>query len=206
MPKTQTHTKAKAKTLILVFHPDLARSKANAALVAAANRLDDVEIVDMQALYPSGSISVDTEVRRLIAADRIVLQFPVMWYSPPPILKSWQNAVLTHMFYIAYEDEGRLIEGRPLLVAATAGNLPAAYAPEGVNLFALTNLLRPLQSTAHRCGLVWAEPFTVYEANRLNPQARDLAGRRYAERLRHWSAETASHPAGSATEPVAVEA
>lgn len=34
------------------------------------------------------------EAARLLTADRIVLQFPVQWYSMPPQLKAWQDAVL----------------------------------------------------------------------------------------------------------------
>lgn len=149
------------KTLILLFHPDLAHSKANAALAAAAAKLPAVELVDMQAIYPRGidlSKDGEREARRLLECDRIVLQFPIQWYSTPPLLKAWQDAVLTRMFYIAYESEGRMLEGKPLMVAATAGNIPDAYRPGGRNMFTMNALLAPLQATAHRCGLPWAEP------------------------------------------------
>jgi glutathione-regulated potassium-efflux system ancillary protein KefG len=42
------------KTLILLFHPDLSRSKSNAALAAVAANVPGVEIVNMQSAYPSG--------------------------------------------------------------------------------------------------------------------------------------------------------
>jgi Putative NADPH-quinone reductase (modulator of drug activity B) len=84
-------------TVILVFHPDLRRSRANRALLDAASKLAELEVVDMSALYPDGRIDVDVEVGRLIAAERLVLQFPVQWYSTPPLLKAWQDAVLTRM-------------------------------------------------------------------------------------------------------------
>lgn len=179
-----------SKTLILMFHPDLSRSKANAALAAAAGKLDGVEIVDMQALYPAGQIDVGAEIRRLLSADRLVLQFPIQWYSTPPLFKSWQDAVLTRMFYIAYEAEGRRLEGTPLLVAATAGNVPEAYAPTGMNLFPLEELLSPLRATANRCGLPWSRPFLLYQADKLDADALVVAGRRYAQALRQWREET----------------
>ncbi|MBF2930826.1 flavodoxin family protein, partial [Pseudomonas aeruginosa] len=88
--------------------------------------LPGVEVVDMQALYP-GDLDMfrdgEREAARLLAADRIVLQFPIQWYSTPALLKAWQDAVLTRIFYVAYETEGRLLEGTPLMVAATAGNV-----------------------------------------------------------------------------------
>lgn len=171
------------KTLILLFHPAYERSRANRALHEAAAHEPGTTIVDMQALYPDGVIDVDAEVARLIAAERIVLQFPVQWYSTPPLLKAWQDAVLTRMFYIAYETEGRLIEGKPLLIAATAGNVPEAYTPSGQNRFSLRELLRPLEATAHRCGLAWQEPFLIYAAHKADAEALEAAGAHYARRL-----------------------
>lgn len=175
-------------TLILLFHSDLARSRANRALQEAASALPGVTIVDMQAQYPDGAIDAGAEVARLLAADRIVFQFPVQWYSTPPLLKAWQDAVLTRMFYLAYESEGRLIEGKPLLVAASAGNVPEAYARGGQNRFSLHELLRPLEATAHRCGLVWQEPFLLYGAHKADAEALQLAGEYYAGRIRRMPA------------------
>lgn len=192
-----------SKTLILLFHPNLSRSKANAALARTAADLPGIEIVDMQALYPAGHIDdVEAEVLRLLSADRLVLQFPVQWYSTPPLLKVWQDSVLSRMFYIAYETEGRLLEGTPLLVAATAGNVPEAYASAGVNLFPLADLLNPLRATANRCGLPWTHPFLVYAAERLDPEALVLTGRRYAERLMQWCQDTTATPLKSLNCPL----
>jgi len=81
------------KTLILLFHPDLKQSKANGALAAAAAQLPDVEIIDMQALYADGIDFYrdgEREAARLLTAGRIVLQFPIQWYSTPPLLKAWR--------------------------------------------------------------------------------------------------------------------
>lgn len=173
-----------AKTLILLFHPDLAQSRTNSALAKAASTLPDTEVVDMGAQYPDGRIDSQTEVTRLLAADRIVLQFPVMWYSTPPLLKAWQDAVLTRMFYVDYDGEGRLLKGKPLMVAATAGNVPAAYSAAGQNLYPLEDLLAPLHAMAHRCGLVWTAPFIVYGANKPTGTEQAAAGQAYAARLR----------------------
>jgi hypothetical protein len=40
-------------------------------------------------------------------------------------------AVLTRMFYIAYEQEGRVLEVTPLMIAATTGNTPDVYRAGG---------------------------------------------------------------------------
>ena len=175
--------------LILLSHPEYARSRANRAMAEAAARVPGVEVAHLDGLYPDGRIDADAEVSRLVAARRVVLQFPVQWYSTPPLLKAWQDAVLSRMFYVHPDTEGARIAGRPLMVAATAGNTPAAYSPEGVNLFPLPELLKPLRSTAHRCGLAWREPFLVYEARGASDETLAAAGERYTERLRAFAEE-----------------
>lgn len=175
-----------SKTLILSFHPNLAASRASAALIAAARVSPDVEVVDIAGLYPAGEIDAAVEAARLLTARRLAWLFPVQWYAPPATLKAWQDAVLTRMYYVAYEAEGRRLEGTPLLVAATAGADAETYGPQGANLYPLNELFRPLQTAAHRCGLPWADPFVVYRANKLSADEAADAGRSFADRLSAW--------------------
>lgn len=184
------------KTLILVFHPDLSRSKVNKALVEAAAGLPGVEIADIQALYPKGiELARDgaAEAARLLSADRIVLQFPFQWYYAPAILKAWQDAVLTRMFYMTYEHEGRALEGTPLLIAATVGNLSESFRPGGQNIFTMDALLAPLRATANRCGLGWTKPFVVYQADKLEPPLLQAAAADYADTLKAWISASPAH-------------
>ena len=177
------------KTLILLFHRNLAQSKANAAMSTAAASLPSVEVVDMQALYPD-SIDIlrdgEYEAARLLAADRIVLQFPIQWYSTPPLLKAWQDAVLTRMFYFSYQTEGRKLEGTPVMLAVTAGTASDVKRPDGLNMFSMADLLVPLRATAHRCGLLWQDPFILYNADKLSPEALGAEAARYATALERW--------------------
>lgn len=177
------------KTLILLFHPDLTRSRANRAMADAAAALPGVEVVNMTAVAPDGLDLYrdgEAEAARLLTSDRIVLQFPLQWYSTPPLLKAWQDAVLTRMFYLVYEAEGRRLEGTPLMIAATAGNIPEAYSHGGSNLMPMVDLLAPLRATAHRCGLVWSEPFLVYRADKLTPDELAAAATDYCAALSDW--------------------
>jgi putative NADPH-quinone reductase len=174
-------------TLILYFHPEHERSHANRALIEAAAAVDGVTVTDMYALYPGGVVDVEAEVIRLFTADRLILQFPIHWYAPPPLLQAWQNSVLTRMFYIKAAEEGERIRDLPLMVAATAGNVPEAYKPTGINLFSLEDLLHPLHATASRCALKWVDPFLVYRANRLSPEERGQVAQEYAARIAQWT-------------------
>ncbi|MCA1951836.1 MAG: NAD(P)H-dependent oxidoreductase [Hyphomicrobiales bacterium] len=187
-----------SKTLILVFHRDLAKSKANAALAAAARMVPDVEVLDMQARYPDARIDMFTDAAAdaamLLAARRIVLQFPIQWYSTPALLKAWQDAVLTRMYYIKAETEGAGLTGTPLMIAATAGNVPEAYARGGQNHFTMDEILTPLKAMAHRCGLPWHAPHLVFSADRLSPEALDAAAKSYTAALRAFIASTLTSP------------
>ena len=172
------------KTLVLLFHPNFTRSKANRALADAASQVDGAEIVEMGQLYPSHDIDIPTEVARLFTANRLVLQFPIQWYSTPPSLQLWQDTMLTRMLYVNPKEEGARLSGLPMMVAATAGNAPDAYSPTGINPFPLEELLKPLKATANCCGLRWQAPFLVYRANRSPLSELTAAGQRYAARLR----------------------
>lgn len=175
------------RTLVLVFHRDLSRSKANAAFAAVARTLPGVEVVDMQARYPDSRIDLDTdaptEAAMLLRADRIVLQFPLQWYSTPALLKTWQDSVLTRMYYIASDSEGDRLAGTPLMVAATAGNVSEAYERGGRNFYTIDEILTPLKATAYRCGLPWYEPHVTFEADRLTSEALATAAADYREAL-----------------------
>ncbi|MGN7870005.1 NAD(P)H-dependent oxidoreductase [Paracoccus sp. 22332] len=183
-----------SKTLILLFHRHPAKSKANAALAKAAATVPGVEVVDVQSEYPDGRIDFEAdgrrEAERLLTADRIVLQFPIQWYSTPPLLKAWQDAVLTRMYYIFAETEGDKLKGTPLMIAATAGNLPGAYTRGGQNHFTVDEIFTPLKATAYRCGLPWHEPYLVFEADRLAPDQLDQAAHGYAATLERFIATT----------------
>lgn len=183
-----------AKTLILLFHHDLTQSKANAALAEAASNIAGTQIIDMQARYPDGVIDMFTDAEReaqmLLGADRIVLQFPIQWYATPALLKAWQEAVLTRMYYIFAETEGDRLAGTPLMVAATAGNMAGAYARSGQNHYTIDELFTPLKATAYRCRLPWHNPYLVFTADKLNEAELAAAAKGYAGALCSFIAAT----------------
>lgn len=182
-------------TLILLFHNDFSRSKANSALVAAANRLPGVKVVDVAALYPDGLIDMfedgGVEAKRLTDARRIVLQFPIQWYSAPSILRVWQDAVLTRMFYVKPE-EGAAVAGKPVMLAVTAGNTAEAYSPGGRNLFPIETLFAPFDAMANRCGFVLHRPHVLYEVDKLTRDQLAEAGAGYVRHLEDFITETST--------------
>ena len=82
------------KTTVFLFHPNFANSRVNKAL--AAGLPGDIEVRDMYALYPDFQIDVAKEQAVMEESDRIVLQTPMYWYSGTPLLKKWEDDVLTY--------------------------------------------------------------------------------------------------------------
>lgn len=180
-------------TQILLFHPNLERSKVNTALARAASGLHHVAIADMAALYPTGIAmerDSEREAARLLRADRIVLQFPMQWYSTPALMKQWQDVVLTRMGYIHGDTEGAGLAGKPLMLAATMGAEEATYRPEGRNRFTVAELLAPLQASANRFAMDWRDPFLVFGADALGGDDLAETGHAYSRALSRFATPT----------------
>jgi putative NADPH-quinone reductase len=182
-----------SKTLVLMFHPDFANSKANAAIADAAWDVETVELVDIAAAYPARTFGMmeegALEAQRLLTADRIVLQFPMQWYSVPGLLKDWLDGVLTRMYYV-FGEEGAKLAGTPIMLAVTTGAVPDMFSAEGQAGFTLDEIFTPLKATAHRCGLPWHEPFLLHNANQLTGEALAKAVPAYQAALRRFIAAT----------------
>jgi glutathione-regulated potassium-efflux system ancillary protein KefG len=84
-----------SKVLLVIGHPDLSQSKANAALVDAVRDLAHVTVHDLYTTYPDFQIDADAERALLAEHDVIVFQHPVYWYNTTPLFKQWQDKVYT---------------------------------------------------------------------------------------------------------------
>jgi glutathione-regulated potassium-efflux system ancillary protein KefG len=169
-------------TLVIFAHPVLERARVGPGLLAAAQGAPGVEIRDLYELYPDFTIDVDAEQAALLRHNRIVLQFPLFWYSAPALLKEWLDVVLAHGF--AYGQGAGALSGKTLACSITTSGGRAASQTEGSRRFALEDFLHAFDEAAHLCGMRWAKPFVVHGA-KVQTQA-DLvreAGR-YAEYLR----------------------
>lgn len=141
------------KVVVLLAHPDYARSVANKALVEAVKNLPGVRVIDIYA----APFASDTYKQAVGEASTVVFQFPFHWLSAPSRLKKWCDEIFTGLL--------GAIGGKKLLVATTTGSEYEAYRSGGRNLFTLDEYLRPYQGLAHHSGMVWQTPFVVYGAS-----------------------------------------
>ncbi|QKV92588.1 NAD(P)H-dependent oxidoreductase [Streptomyces sp. NA02950] len=154
------------RTLVVLAHPGLARSRVNAALAEAARPVEGVTVHDLYAAYPDLTLDVEREQRLLLEHDRIVLQFPFYWYSVPPLLKKWIDEVFLYGW--AYGTGGTSLHGKSLLVTTSLGGPAEAYRADGVNRYTVAELLRPIEATARMTGLRYEEPFALYGTQTLD--------------------------------------
>ena len=169
-----------AHIALIYAHPYAEQSLANRELLAATDDLSFVARRSLYDLYPDFDIDVEVEQRVLAAADLIVLQHPLYWYSMPALLKLWIDDVFALGW--AYGDGGTALVGKSLLWVATTGGDVRAYTPEGPHGHPFDAFIAPVQQTARFCGMHWQEPLIVHDAHAEREHV-VTAGQRYRERL-----------------------
>src|SRR4051812_27223967 len=157
---------AMADVLVLVAHPDLARSRVNRALAAQARLLpsEAVELRDVYALYPDYVIDIEAEQAALAQARTVVWVHPIQWYSMPALMKLWVDEVLA--FRWAYGPGGRALAGKCLWLAASTGGVETSYQKLGSADHPFEPFLAPYRQTAEMVGMRFLDPLIFHGAHR----------------------------------------
>ncbi|MFO1013254.1 MAG: NAD(P)H-dependent oxidoreductase [Caulobacteraceae bacterium] len=159
---TANNATAENLVLLLLAHPALDRSRANRAMIQAAETVAGVTVRDLYEIYPTYLVDVDDEQALLKAHKVVALQFPLYWYSTPALMKEWIDNVLRHGF--AYGRGGDALKGKTFFVACSSGSPDTDYQPGGSHHYSMEEFLRPLERTAALCGMHWAPPFILHES------------------------------------------
>jgi len=114
----------------------------------------------------------------LLDHDRIVLVFPLYWYSSPAILKQWFDLVMQPGF--AYGRGGDKLHGKEWLVCTAIGSNAECYRAGNYNNFTIDELLRPLQQSVNYIGGKYLSPFCFYRSllaseSEIESSAKELA-------------------------------
>lgn len=124
----------------------------------------------------SFSEDVNIEMNLLVAADVLILNFPLWWFGMPAILKGWVDRVLAYGFayggtYGLYK-EGRF-KGKKALLSVTTGSPASFYTEQGAHGRSLEDILRNINEGI--IGLVGYEilpPFIGYSVSRISTEER----------------------------------
>ena len=172
---------APIKTLIVYAHPYPDRSRANRALIEAARDVSGVTVRALYDLYPDFCVDVAAEQSALIAADRVVWQCPIYWYSVPALLSLWFEKVLAHGW--AYGGDGVALRGKRALWVTTTGAPLSAYAPGQMHGRPFEDYLPPMEQTARFCGMTWEPPLIHHGAQRASDETLRAWAEAYRARL-----------------------
>lgn len=191
--------------LILLAHPWLARSRVNSLLKQTVSDLAQVTLVDLYEEYPQFLIDVPREQERVLKHQLIVFQHPLYWYSCPPLLKEWLDAVLERGF--AYGNGGTALRGKDYLQVVSTGGPASVYTREGSNRFTMLELLRPFEATASLCGMNYHHPLIIHGGRIISQTQLEHATRIYRHLLSAYIQEGASalKPWSSVTSALATE-
>ncbi len=148
--------------LVNVFHPDLSRSKVNAAWVSALTKSGAATLHMPYSCYPNWELDIDKEQRLLSEHDLIVFQFPFLWYSIPPLMKKWIDEVLTYGW--AYGTGGDHLQGKFAMLAISTGCTADSYHPLGDNKYSMNEFLKPIEQTVTLTQMKFTSPFIFHNA------------------------------------------
>lgn len=156
------------KTLVIVAHPDLPNSKINLAWTKALKDQEEITVHLLYDVYPDWKIDVAKEQQLLDAHDRIVLQYPLYWYSTPPLLKLWFDLVLEYGW--AFGPGGDHLRGKEIGAAISTGGTAASYQPGGYNVFTIAEIARPIEALTYHVHAGYISPFTLYDSRQVTEE------------------------------------
>jgi NAD(P)H dehydrogenase (quinone) len=139
-----------------------------------------------------GTLSHDIllEQEKLKAADLVIFQFPLWWFSMPAILKGWVDRVMTMGFAYGggmWYDKGGL-KGRRAMLALTTGGPETGYGPHGIN-GDMDTVLYPIQhGILFFCGFEVLPPFVAWGPAHQTHDDRERTLKDYREHLLHLEA------------------
>lgn len=184
------------KTLIVVAHPTLGDSSTQAFLQAGAALVPDAT------WHPVPEApDVQQERAALLGAERILFQFPLVWYTAPAALTAWLSAVWG-------SDWSKRLAGKELGVVVTLGRPARDYHPGAAVGVSLDALLSPYAALAHTAGLTWLAPLVVAQFIYMDEPARQrlliayqqhlsLATHSFAAQAEWWQQQLAARPAAA---------
>lgn len=149
--------------------------------------------------YATGNQPPDVlaEQQKLLAADAVILLFPLWWYGLPAILKGWIDRVYAYGFAYGYQGEGNryrygdgILKGKRALLAVMVGGSAADYSPRGIN-GPLEQLLFPVtHGSLFFPGMDVLPTHAVYGTGRMSATEVDAALTAWRERLLRIFEET----------------
>ncbi|WP_116202532.1 NAD(P)H-dependent oxidoreductase [Amycolatopsis circi] len=139
------------------------------------------------------SADIETEQRKLVQCDALVLQFPLWWYSMPAIMKGWFERIYAYGFAYGVGEhsdthwgdrfgEGAM-SGKRAMTVVTTGGWESHYSGRGVN-GPIEDLLFPIHhGLLFYTGFDVLPPFLVHRTSKVDAECFDDLSHRLNRRL-----------------------
>ena len=156
------------KTLVIVTHPNMETSRVNKAWRDELAKHGEITVHELYKAYPDEKIDVAKEQALITAHDRIIFQYPLYWYSTPPLLKKWFDEVLQYGW--AYGPDGGKMAGKEFGAAISTYGSEESYQPNGFNRFTLQEILRPVEALVNFIGATYLPHFALSDISNLTDE------------------------------------
>lgn len=168
--------------LVIAAHPNIHRSRVNNRWLSELRHYPDrITVHELYEAYPDFAVNAPDEQDLVARHDRIVLQFPIQWYSMPALLKQWLDDVFTTSWL--FGTGGRAVAGKELVLALSIGGEESTYQSGGMIGFTISELVRPIQVFANQVGMTFLPPYKFHGAIKATEDCIDDSALRYIEHI-----------------------
>ncbi|GAA4790308.1 NAD(P)H-dependent oxidoreductase [Olivibacter ginsenosidimutans] len=156
------------KTLIIVVHPNIERSLINKRWIEELRKYPEkFKLHQLYKVYPDEKIDVSAEQELIEQYDKIVFQFPLYWFSSPPLLKKWFDEVLTYGWAFGSKS-GFKVGNKKIGLAISAGVQEEGYSSQGLYKYTLKELTAPFELTFNYIRADYRPLFAYYGIDETN--------------------------------------
>jgi putative NADPH-quinone reductase len=146
--------------LYIIFHPNLKSSHVNQGLAQEAAN-NKIAIKDIYSLYPNFIIDSKLEQEELLKSDKVIIQFPIRWYSAPAMYHQYLEQVLLYGF--AYGSDFKL-EGKKVYLVISTGGTKEAYQAQNDDLGEFGKYIRGIKDSFTYCKMNVRKTFVLFDA------------------------------------------
>lgn len=148
------------KTLVVVGHPHLEKSVVSKHWLEAITGKATLRFLAEVAPLDK-PLDIAAEQAVLEQHDRIILQFPLYWYSAPALMKRWLDEIMT--FGWAYGQGGDKLAGKELGIAVSAGGAEVEFSSTGYQLYTLEEFMQQYEAVAAFVRMKWIGMHAIYD-------------------------------------------
>lgn len=183
------------KSLIILAHPHMEDSRVNKRWKQELiQHPEEIVIHELYKEYPDWNIDIQKEQTLLEAHDLIIFQFPLYWYSYPPLLKKWLDDVFAHGW--AYGSKGNKLKGKKFGIAMSIGDKKENYSPTGAIGFTVDEVITPFKASIIHVGAIALPYFAVFGSSfQASDKEIDQSAKDYVDYILGHKQETEGIPA-----------